>query len=908
MSWRSTFHDDCNTLAWSVYPVGSGTNRIADEAGNGVQAHALDAAANESRLLSPSTFPVTSGQTLRVSALSRGMGTFGKVGLDWLRADGSYLSGHTPGAADEFGESAEWGQHDYTVVVPAGASLARATFVTSRKAGTTGNQGRRWDDVAVETWTAMSIAGEGGVNMLVNGGLRDTSPGTVPSPWTWNSDGLTTITKAKVCGAAEQEHIFLDGDTTDATEALGGSTFIIEGTGPASGAKYPGIEQRVAVDEGRTYTLRVMYSGMGGSKPAGYVRALSSTGATIQTAYFGGSPLSDRPPDSPGKPSEWQDGWYETIKHMVTPPGTRFLMVKVYATVDSPAAFRVMFDQIGLYEGGWPGDWAYEGDHYLMALPYPTVRINNVRYEHVVRAASWTLGRETWFSPPLPGVATIEMAGDRYEIEPGDLLSIGLDPQYGAFSGRVDDVMVDEIATVSGPEIITRVVATDEMSWLTRPTVPTTNRASEAFSARLTWLAQQAGIPSITYREMSSTPQPPNADNHNFPGPPDHIVAMDYLDVLERKSNTIVQIGPKGEWRTQYRGPINPANIPKTTLLHRDDCPVRLTHERAVIDHIVNQWTPTDGDPVAWTEAIPAGGTSQARYGARPYSTELAKTVMPTRYPDAIRRAVAVPLRRMAVTIDITRRHQPSARLGPFDYVEWRETAWQVLQAAWTVRAENGSVSWQGQLMLDTTQNAVSGATSPTPPATTVRKRATVTLTASEDGYTALSTGGIKAGNGAGDRVLVGRLADGVLARGWYRWAKQTFLGTNRRVVSATLSLTTDSGPCMSWGSSPRVTVKRVTGGWSAGTYDAASGCGFSSSNALVHPGPARTKEGQVSKAHAMGDGRKINIGINAIAQAWLDGAPQRGVAIFGYSESSSANRSAFAKGATLTLVYEYDE
>jgi hypothetical protein len=116
----------------------------------------------------------------------------------------------------------------------------------------------------------------------------------------------------------------------------------------------------------------------------------------------------------------------------------------------------------------------------------------------------------------------------------------------------------------------------------------------------------------------------------------------------------------------------------------------------------------------------------------------------------------------------------------------------------------------------------------------------------------------------------------------------------------------------MGWGSSPKIKVQRITGAWSEGEYDAASGCGFASSNALKHPGPSVTGTDEVVKAHDPKDGLAVTVSIPGIAQAWLNGADQRGVRLVRYSETSSANRSAFDCAGTgravLSITYEYDE
>jgi hypothetical protein len=597
--------------------------------------------------------------------------------------------------------------------------------------------------------------------------------------------------------------------------------------------------------------------------------------------------------------------WRVRTASFVALPGEAYVEVAlVCGTPDNVAgSWRVRFDEAGLYEGALPDVWTPSGDAELATLDYPSVTIDGMPYDGVVRSASWHLGRSWWFAGPEAGTAAVELSGDREEVRPGARLTIaGTGP---LFVGVVDDVLVDERATTDGVELVTRVSASDATAWLGGTKLAGWAATQQPADARFVALYAKAGA-TVTARTMPSAVALPDSLGGTVGTAAAPVTALDRLDQDEREGNVVSQLGPDGVLRVLARAGLPAGASVTIAALTGDDCPFDAQLDRSSVEKVVNLWRFPDGEE-PYTDAIPEGGTSAARYGVREYDCKGAKSRTAARYTAGMRAVVARALPSYRVGVAILRRSSPVLGLGPFDYAAWRDDEWQVLELEHSVRPGR----WEVRLHLDATQDEIVGSVAPPPTPPPTRLRATVTPSIAGDAYIVRTPSGLNAGNGAGPVILVGLLGDGNLSRGLVEWSGMTFLGTNRKVVSATLTLTTARGGCLSYGSSPKVKVLRVTGSWSQGSYNASNGCGFATSNSVKYPGPATTTSGAVTATVPATDGRSVAIRIDAIAQAWLDGAAQQGLELQGATESSSAYRCGFsASGSTrakLSIVYEYD-
>jgi hypothetical protein len=200
--------------------------------------------------------------------------------------------------------------------------------------------------------------------------------------------------------------------------------------------------------------------------------------------------------------------------------------------------------------------------------------------------------------------------------------------------------------------------------------------------------------------------------------------------------------------------------------------------------------------------------------------------------------------------------------------------------------------------------------TPPTPPDGTYHQE-TRTYVATSDALLALTSGGSKYGAGAATTLPVGA---------WSGWTYRSLVQLPaipwtkvRRIVSATLILTTSDQQRVGFGSSPTIELARITGAWSAGTSSSPS-----SGNAVVWPGPAVTGSVRANVSGAQNATARIRC--DALVLPWAPTAiggtlaAQRGLALYPGS-GSTADTSEFwpvEKGGssrpTLELVVEvYD-
>ena len=105
-------------------------------------------------------------------------------------------------------------------------------------------------------------------------------------------------------------------------------------------------------------------------------------------------------------------------------------------------------------------------------------------------------------------------------------------------------------------------------------------------------------------------------------------------------------------------------------------------------------------------------------------------------------------------------------------------------------------------------------------------------------------------------------------------------------VDKAELICTSGANTCGAFGSAPKITISRLTGSFSEGSYDV--NCGFSSGNAVKYPGPAITSSGAVSYAMPTNSGVDKALPITAIVQAWKSGQSQYGLMIKSAGEDAS--------------------
>jgi len=196
---------------------------------------------------------------------------------------------------------------------------------------------------------------------------------------------------------------------------------------------------------------------------------------------------------------------------------------------------------------------------------------------------------------------------------------------------------------------------------------------------------------------------------------------------------------------------------------------------------------------------------------------------------------------------------------------------------------------WTAQLLTYIPAKEWEDAETPEPPEPPVippvnTQQVTRTYDCLKDARLALS-GSLEGGNGLDTTIPIGYINGtknrAVLGFQSIPWTKVV------SVDKAELLLTVGSESCGAFGSSPKISVARLTGSFTEGTYDVA--CGFGSSNAVVYPGPSVTSSGKVTASMPASSGSKKTIVITEIARAWFGGQKQNGLKLNSAGEDSGS-------------------
>jgi hypothetical protein len=542
---------------------------------------------------------------------------------------------------------------------------------------------------------------------------------------------------------------------------------------------------------------------------------------------------------------------------------------------------------------------------------YPDVFINGLNRCDQVDGLNWRSGRPWWFSDPEGGSCTITLNRNVADIEVGQPVVISAAPKGGLWIGTVDTV-----AYGYEPDgDTTTVVANDALATFSQ--IDLADVHAQKWTAgdlrhRVAEMATFAGVPNTVADPQPSSSFLPalNASAANVTG-----TLLEKLRDYERSSNAIVGIDRSGVWRIQPRAGLPEGSVPDhVTPLVDDACPVRVTEVRASVDRVINSW------------ALGAKIDSQAsivKYGRRTYEAKSDSTKPlyatdaatdpdnPPIYYEGMVRALATPMPSLIAEVRVSTRTSPVVPLTVFDFVSYGTHVYQVMAMEWQAAPDE----WTVVLSLDPTGNQIGdrGEVTPVPPPTTLRETITVAITG--DAYVAKTSGGLYAGNGAGDNLLVGLLTDGTLTRALLKTGTIPFKGKVKTVYSAKLRMYTSTYDCMTAGSSPSIKALRITGSWSEGSYNAASGCGFATSNAVKYPGPNVTTTDAVTKTAPKTDNTICEFTVTGIVRAWVAGSPNYGIALRGASETSSSNRAEFwgrsasttSRRPVLVIDYEYE-
>lgn len=331
------------------------------------------------------------------------------------------------------------------------------------------------------------------------------------------------------------------------------------------------------------------------------------------------------------------------------------------------------------------------------------------------------------------------------------------------------------------------------------------------------------------------------------------------------------------------------------------DCPSAITVAKSTPDGIVNRWTVGDGAAVDRIDR-----SSIEAYGENAWSVGdgVLKTASTFPITDAIANGLRDPYPAARVTIPVRDWSARSYLAQPLDMAALGGGLYGILGVSHRVTLDG----WQVELELDRDPWSLTGAGTPpvTPP---VVKQRTQTFACSKDALLASPN----MGAGRSTRNAIG-LWGGVRFRGLFQF-DLAYTDKPTRIVSAQLRAYTAGQDMCGYGGSPQVYVDRVTGSWSEGSYgNGGPPWMFSTSNAVVYPGPSCTTSGRRTQSVPSSEQTLVQLTITAIVQAWANGSANKGVRIMSTDEGSTSRTTEFhtsespttSRRPELVVTYEY--
>lgn len=540
---------------------------------------------------------------------------------------------------------------------------------------------------------------------------------------------------------------------------------------------------------------------------------------------------------------------------------------------------------------------------------WPDVILDGVNVADRCTGVSWSLGRTWWLADPEPATASVALNG-RLEgtalagLQLGDPLTIRADPAGQLWTGWIDAI-TETTEPVDGELAYgLNIAASDAMSRILSVELYTSlAMGAGTLDVRVAALAAAAGVPTpIVTVVLPTTAALPNLAAVTLAGSSASPLTLGgHLADCERASNAIVAVDRDGTFLVLPRSRV--LSTPDVITLDDDSDLNRLERAIATPERVRNVFS------IAGTTTTIA--TSVAKYGRRGYDVKSGiATTAPPYAPETLA-ALAEPAPFASGTIPVASRTARAVELSPFDWcrVSTRpvDEYYQTLALGWSAAPD----AWTLSVGLDRTQMSIAeppvivDPPNPEPPTTAT---VTDTFTCDRSAYV-VDTGSVNAGNGGSVDLLVGLLGDGQLARALLRF-NLAWRGKVVSVSSAHIRVRGGQTTCQGFGSSPSFRVRRITSGWSAGSF--ATRCAFSSSNSVVFPGPSTTTADEVVKAGPTSTGDAADLYVTNIVRDWVAGSSNYGVRLSGASESSSGNRAplwsrhAGSSGDRPTLVVTY--
>lgn len=491
----------------------------------------------------------------------------------------------------------------------------------------------------------------------------------------------------------------------------------------------------------------------------------------------------------------------------------------------------------------------------LSRRPKPFVAVKGKSITSSVTSTSWRNGRQDWFSVLGPNSASFSLIGTA-DVAAND--TVVLSHTFGVlWVGRVDSINTD---TALDGLITQTVSATDVVGTMGVAQLNAYTVAAGTLIEQTSALAAASGIP-ITITAAPSTTSLPTLLSTAYTGS-----LLEYINLAEKSSNAVLMLMADGTFRALVRDASSSSSV--TTLqLVGVNAPSSWS-EQLGRTGILNAFLLVKSDGTVVQDVV--NETSVGIYGENTYSVSDYLSNSSAHFPVNLRATVAYP--RTIVPrgeFPVYSYSQDVLDVQPLDWVARSGSTWQVLQVEHSV---DGS-DWRMTMAADQTQNALVASSDPTPddPTDPSVSTSSQTLTSTKAAALLYDNGTLK-GNGAGANLPVGYKTTAANPFRSYESLvgfSITWPAGAISVKSATLKLKTTSGDWLAFGSNPGIYVKRVLDSWTEGTYNAASPNEYSTTNAVVWPGPNSTTSGQVL-ATGMTAATLIEIDITDIANDWL--------------------------------------
>ena len=301
---------------------------------------------------------------------------------------------------------------------------------------------------------------------------------------------------------------------------------------------------------------------------------------------------------------------------------------------------------------------------------------------------------------------------------------------------------------------------------------------------------------------------------------------------------------------------------------------------------VINHWSFVTSDDISLLDEKDTA--SIAAYGESAYAISDYMDNDIDAWSSDMRAVLAEPRPIATGEFPIHSSEQAVTHLSPLDWVSFDGDTWQVMSVEHTVSPSE----WSVRIVCDVSQNFMAGEAEPDagdPDDDGTTTTLSETFTSTKSATVVKSSSGTFLGNGAGNYLPVGYYS------GFRHRALIDFTTLSKpvgyiSVKKATLNLRTTGQQWVAFGSKPKFYARRIKTAWSEGTYDAAPTSQYSTTNAVVWPGPDLATAGQTLKSISAAESNDISVDVTDQLQAALDANAFRGFGLVAANENSNVN------------------